>query len=253
MRYLHVDGRAVWVGVSVSLVRDVAGQPLYMVSQIEDITERKASGERLAHQAIHDPLTGLPNRLLFVDRLRRALADRPHANGDGTFPPAGRVLFLDLDHFKVVNDSLGHSAGDRLLVAVADRLRGASAPTTPSRASAATSSPCSAPACPTRRPHASSPTASRDACRRPVQLAEGEVFVTASIGIALSGGELETPETLLRNADCRDVPRQGPRAFARRAVRLRRARPRGHARSARATSCTARSSAASCGCTTSRS
>ena len=121
MRFLHVDGRAVWVGVSVSVIRDVAGQPLYMVSQAEDITERKASGERLAHQAIHDPLTGLPNRLLFVDRLRRALAGiDTHHNGENVGPPPGRVavLFLDLDHFKVVNDSLGHAAGDQLLVAV---------------------------------------------------------------------------------------------------------------------------------------
>ncbi len=203
MRYLHVDGRAVWVGVSVSLVRDVAGQPLYMVSQAEDITERKASGERLAHQAIHDPLTGLPNRLLFVDRLRRALHDvDPQLHG-GIGPPPGHVavLFLDLDHFKVVNDSLGHSAGDRLLVAVADRLRAAIRPDdTVARfgGDEFTVLCTGVPDVTTARELAERVAA---AVCRPVQLAEGEVYVTASIGIALSGGELETPETLLRNAD----------------------------------------------------
>jgi diguanylate cyclase (GGDEF)-like protein/PAS domain S-box-containing protein len=202
MRYLHLDGRAVWVGVSVSVVRDVAGQPLYMVSQAEDITERKASGERLAHQAIHDPLTGLPNRLLFVDRLRRALASI-HADHHGSATPAGRVavLFLDLDHFKVVNDSLGHSAGDRLLVAVADRLRAAIRPTDTVARFGGDEFTVLCTDVPDE-------TAAREladrvakAVCRPLQLAEGEVFVTASIGIALSGGELETPETLLRNAD----------------------------------------------------
>jgi diguanylate cyclase (GGDEF)-like protein/PAS domain S-box-containing protein len=203
MRYLHVDGRAVWVGVSVSVVRDVAGQPLYMVSQAEDITERKASGERLAHQAIHDPLTGLPNRLLFVDRLRRALASMHLDHAEGSGPPAGRVavLFLDLDHFKVVNDSLGHSAGDRLLVAVADRLRAAIRPTDTVARFGGDEFTVLCTDVPDE-------TAAREladrvakAVCRPLQLAEGEVFVTASIGIALSGGELETPETLLRNAD----------------------------------------------------
>ena len=189
--------------MSVSLVRDVAGQPLYMVSQAEDITERKASGERLAHQAIHDPLTGLPNRLLFVDRLRRALAGTdPHANGDGTFP-AGRiaVLFLDLDHFKVVNDSLGHSAGDRLLVAVADRLRAAIRPDDTVARFGGDEFTVLCTGVPDETTARELADRVANAVCRPVQLAEGEVFVTASIGIALSGGELETPETLLRNAD----------------------------------------------------
>ena len=73
-RYLHADGHVLWVSLSVSLVRDADDQPHYMIGQVEDITERKATAERLAHAAIHDPLTGLPNRVLFVDRLGRALA-----------------------------------------------------------------------------------------------------------------------------------------------------------------------------------
>ena len=104
-RYMHHDGHPVWIAVSVSLVRDLQSTPLYFVCQMEDITERRASGAALAHQAIHDPLTGLPNRTLFVERLERELA-RAAVNHERV-----AVLFLDLDRFKVVNDSLGHSAG----------------------------------------------------------------------------------------------------------------------------------------------
>ncbi len=115
-RFVHHDGHPVWVSLSASLVRDVKDEPMYLVCQVEDIGERRASGEALAHQAVHDPLTGLPNRLQFVERLGRELARADQRR------ERIAVLFLDLDRFKVVNDSLGHSAGDRLLVAVADRL-----------------------------------------------------------------------------------------------------------------------------------
>jgi diguanylate cyclase (GGDEF)-like protein/PAS domain S-box-containing protein len=117
------DGHTVWVSLSASLVRDVQDRPMYLVCQVEDIGERRASGEALVHQAAHDPLTGLPNRLHFVDRLGRELV-RAEQRRERI-----AVLFLDLDRFKVVNDSLGHTAGDRLLVAVADRLSATMGPT----------------------------------------------------------------------------------------------------------------------------
>ena len=85
----------------------------------EDITERKRVEEQLVHDAFHDPLTGLPNRALFLDRLKHSIS-RAVRNKDYSFA----VLFLDLDHFKFVNDSLGHLRGDQLLTEVARRIDG---------------------------------------------------------------------------------------------------------------------------------
>jgi diguanylate cyclase (GGDEF)-like protein/PAS domain S-box-containing protein len=194
-RYLHHDGHPVWNAVSVSLVRDLDGNPLYFVCQMEDITERRASGAALAHQAIHDPLTGLPNRMLFVERLERELA-RAAVNHERV-----AVLFLDLDRFKVVNDSLGHSAGDRLLVAVADRLSGAMRPSDIVARFGGDEFTILCPNVPTEETAEMIAERLIQTTSRPVALVDGEVFVTASVGIALSGGDSDTPETLLRNAD----------------------------------------------------
>ena len=110
-----------WLKALVYPVRDGAGALLQMGLVIEDFTERKALEDRLAHQAFYDPLTGLPNRALFSDRLVHALAraKRQSERGESC---AVAVLYMDLDEFKRFNDSLGHQAGDRLLVGVAERV-----------------------------------------------------------------------------------------------------------------------------------
>ncbi|WP_308288892.1 putative bifunctional diguanylate cyclase/phosphodiesterase [Streptomyces humicola] len=111
-RLKHPDGRALWAEVTVAALR--GGTPGALVS-VEDVTERRELASRLRHLQMHDPVTRLPNRALFFERLTAALRS----------PTTGRVgiCYLDLDGFKAVNDTLGHAIGDRLLSAVAARLR----------------------------------------------------------------------------------------------------------------------------------
>jgi diguanylate cyclase (GGDEF)-like protein/PAS domain S-box-containing protein len=121
-RYRHAGGHYIWALMSVSLVRDEAGAPLYCVSQIQDISEQKQINERLTELTLHDPLTGLANRVLFADRLGHAVERSRRAR------ERVAVLFIDFDRFKRVNDSLGHAAGDELLRHAAERMRSAVRP-----------------------------------------------------------------------------------------------------------------------------
>ena len=111
------DGSLYTVSQTVTPLRTMDGQISHYVAVLEDITQRRAEEERIQHSAHFDLLTDLPNRSLFFDRLGQALA---LGRRDGM---PGALMFLDLDHFKEVNDQLGHAAGDSLLVAVANRLR----------------------------------------------------------------------------------------------------------------------------------
>jgi len=110
------DGSPVWVSATESLHAGVEGGPDFLEGSIVDITARKEAERQIFHLAYHDGLTGLPNRALLLDRLNAALIDAAERDGDVA------VLFLDLDQFKRVNDTLGHSAGDRMLQQIASRL-----------------------------------------------------------------------------------------------------------------------------------
>jgi diguanylate cyclase (GGDEF)-like protein/PAS domain S-box-containing protein len=116
-RYVRPDGTIVWAALSVSLVRDSAGEPLHFVSHIEDVTERKRAHEELERLASDDPLTGLLNRRRFDEELERELKRLAREPGR-----RAALLVLDIDRFKLVNDSLGHRAGDDVLCAVAQTL-----------------------------------------------------------------------------------------------------------------------------------
>ncbi|MDP9188034.1 MAG: EAL domain-containing protein, partial [Actinomycetota bacterium] len=113
-RYVHADGHTVWIALNVSPIHDEKGGVIHMISQIEEITERKRAEEELTHQAMHDPLTALPNRVLFADRVRMSSSRR---DGGGF-----SVIYLDLDGFKAINDTLGHHAGDAVLIEASRRL-----------------------------------------------------------------------------------------------------------------------------------
>ena len=192
-RYRRKDGSLADVEASATVIPHEGREAVCTI--VRDITERKTLEKRLEHQAFHDPLTGLPNRRLFMDRIQQALA-RIDRNGE---PLA--VLFLDLDNFKVINDSLGHAVGDQLLAKVAHRLR-----------------TCLRPEDTVARlggdefivllesPQGLDQTifvAERVAqtLQAPFVLDEHEVTTTASIGIALGTSSRDTPDDLLRNAD----------------------------------------------------
>jgi diguanylate cyclase (GGDEF)-like protein/PAS domain S-box-containing protein len=116
-RWLHPAGTIVWAAVNLTLVRDGAGVPQHVLLQAQDITERRRYETELRYLADHDPLTGLLNRRAFT----RAL--EAHLEHVQRYGPAGGVLVLDLDHFKNINDTLGHGMGDELIVSLADALR----------------------------------------------------------------------------------------------------------------------------------
>jgi diguanylate cyclase (GGDEF)-like protein/PAS domain S-box-containing protein len=115
-RYVRSDGSLVWVEVHLSTLRRADGSPRLAIVQVQDISERHNMASRLAHQAAHDELTGLPNRTALMEHLTILLADPDRA-------ARAAVLFCDLDHFKLINDTLGHHMGDRMLEIAASRLR----------------------------------------------------------------------------------------------------------------------------------
>ncbi len=120
---LHKDGRT-RVNVTHSIGTIDMGSRRYMIGTVRDVTDQKRFERQLTHNATHDPLTGLPNRTLFIERLAEAMRQ---SRFEGA--PGYAVLFIDLDSFKVVNDSLGHAAGDALLLQVAERLSRCLGPT----------------------------------------------------------------------------------------------------------------------------
>jgi diguanylate cyclase (GGDEF)-like protein/PAS domain S-box-containing protein len=196
LRYKHKRGQNIWILLSVTLIRDSLTNSVNLIFQIQDITDRKRAEERLLHEAFHDVLTGLPNRALFMDHLKLSV-ERGKRREDRLFA----VLFLDLDRFKIINDSLGHMVGDQLLVGIARRLE-----------------ICLRPGDTVARLGGDEFTILLEdlanvpevidvaerlqkALALPFNLNGHEVFTTVSIGIALSSTGYDRPEEVLRDAD----------------------------------------------------
>ncbi|WP_166177357.1 putative bifunctional diguanylate cyclase/phosphodiesterase [Rubrobacter tropicus] len=195
-RYVRSDGRVVWAMLNVSLVRDADGNPHHFVSQFQEVTERRALEDRLRHQALHDPLTGLPNRGLFVDRLGHALGKTRRQKGLKV-----AVLFMDLDNFKGVNDSLGHDAGDLLLTVVAQRLGRSLRPEDTLARFGGDEFVVLLQDVEAADEAVRVAERIADGFRSPFRLDGRELYARVSTGIAMGDARTKTPEDLLRDAD----------------------------------------------------
>ena len=165
------------------------------VVTFKDIAERKALEEQLRHQALHDPLSGLANRALFMDRLEHAFV-RANRRGDKI-----AVLFTDLDNFKVINDSLGHEVGDQLLVAVAERIKDCLHPEDTAARLGGDEFTILIEAVDSVSDAVRVAERIAEILQPPFSLGQHEVFSTTSIGIALSSPLQKQPADLLRHAD----------------------------------------------------
>ncbi len=193
-RVVHRSGAILWVEMNSAVLE--GSEDIHMVGVMRDITSRKRAEEQLLHDAFHDALTGLPNRSLFIDRLERAIQrGRRYENA------AYAVLLLDLDRFKVINDSLGHQAGDQLLKQVAERL------TSLLRASDTLARFGGDEFAILLEEFSTSEEAIKVAERiqedlkRPFLLTEQTIVNSTSIGIVVGGRDYERSQDVLRDAD----------------------------------------------------
>jgi diguanylate cyclase (GGDEF)-like protein/PAS domain S-box-containing protein len=190
------DGHYRWFHLRARPVLGTDGEVLRCVGTLLDVTDERTAEERLLHDAVHDNLTGLPNRELFLDRLRAAIA---RTNADGSARPS--VFVLDIDRFKQVNDSFGMAVGDSILLTIARRLSRLLKPqdalarlagdqfaflliseSQPERVAAFAESV-------------------RRTVRAPITLGEKEIFLTASIGIAMFDGKQNEAEEMVKDAE----------------------------------------------------
>lgn len=195
-RYIGKNGQLIHAILQTTTVRDSEGRALHTIAQMVDITARKRAEEQLLYDALHDALTGLPNRALFLEHLEKALG---HAERQKDYMFA--VLSLDLDRFKVINDSLGHTVGDQLLVTIADRLVGSVRPGDTVARLGGDEFAVLLDGIKSMGDARRMANQIQYRLAMPINLAERQVSITASMGITLNTREYNQPEDFIRDAD----------------------------------------------------
>jgi diguanylate cyclase (GGDEF)-like protein/PAS domain S-box-containing protein len=195
LRLRNTSSQYTWFEMSVRPLYDNLGAIVQIQTSSRDISDQKAVEEQLSHQALHEPLTGLPNRSLFMDRLRHAMIRGKRTGG------LIAVMFMDLDRFKIINDSMGHEAGDRLIQAVARRLGAVVREgDTVARLGGDEFGILLEFGINQKDAEAVAKRVLQE-IEPPFTFSGQEMYVSASVGIAFSSPELEDPEDLLRYAD----------------------------------------------------
>ncbi len=195
-RMRHSDGAFRSIALHASCIAGTESFATRCIGTVSDITARKLAEERLFHDAVHDSLTGLPNRALFMDRLDRAIRRTGHIDR-----PRAALLLIDLDRFKTVNDSLGHSGGDALLIAVARRLESlVTYEDTVARIDGNEFAVLLATRT-TRDDALAFADALAEFLSQPIEIGGQEVFPSSSVGVAICEDSHERPEELLTEAE----------------------------------------------------
>ncbi len=195
-RLWHKDSSYRWMLSRGVPVRDESGKVTRIVGTLTDITHRKETEEQLVYEAFHDPLTGLPNRSLFTNRLMRAISKSRQLDNYRF-----AVLFLDLDRFKLVNDSLGHLAGDELLVGIAERLKECVRSVDTVARLGGDEFTILLEELKTKEDAFVVAQRIQETLTDPFYICQQDIFASTSIGIVLGHARYEGPEDLLRDAD----------------------------------------------------
>jgi diguanylate cyclase (GGDEF)-like protein/PAS domain S-box-containing protein len=196
IRYCTRTGGVRWVEVHSQLLHDGAGRILGLAGTLYDITDRKTTEDQMQHHALHDSLTGLPNRSLFMDRLNHAYQNHRRQRDAGF-----ALLFIDLDRFKLINDSLGHLAGDELLKTVAQRLSNCLRPGDTASRLGGDEFTVLLPKVSQIQDVIQVSERILQQLSQPIMVNGNEIYPSCSIGIALSEHPEQSPEELLGNAD----------------------------------------------------